>query len=118
MSTVIYLASPYTKLSPEARELCFQANCKVAAQLFNAGYHVIAPIIGAHPIAIRHDLPVTWEFWAEYDKILLSVCTEIWVLMYPGWSESTGIQAEIALAIDRGLRVKYIDPEEYGVEIC
>lgn len=112
---MIYLATPYTNLTPEEREYYFAISCKVAAILFNEGKHVFAPIIYAHPIAIRHKLPADWHFWKEFDEKMLSVCDELWVLMLPGWEDSFGIKQEAEIAHKDKKPVKFLDPKDFGI---
>lgn len=114
---MIYLACPYTSLTPEQRDYYFSICCKIAAVLFNEGEFVFAPIVYAHPIASQHKLPPDWHFWAEFDEKLLSICDEIWILQLPGWETSFGILEEIKIAKRLGITVKYIDPGDYGIRV-
>ena len=59
----------------------------------------------------RSGLPGTWEFWAEQDRRQLELCDEVVVLMLPGWRESEGVRAEVALAEELGKSVRYADAE-------
>ena len=111
---MIYLASPYTKHGTQIREEYFEILCKVTADLFNQGLYVFAPIVYAHPIASKYKLPPDWEYWKEYDEKFISICSELWVLMLPGWEDSTGVEAEIQIAKKRGLIVKYMEIQADG----
>jgi hypothetical protein len=107
---MIYLAAPYTKLTPEERVLYFGPNglcCKFASKVFASGKHILVPNIYSHPIA-QFDLPSDWKFWKEFDEKLLSICDELWVLMLPGWEESTGVKAEIEIAKQNNKPIHYI----------
>jgi len=112
---MIYLAMPYTCLTPEQREYYFAIGCKIAAILFNECKHVFVPICFAHPIATRHSLPANWHFWAEFNEKMLSVCDELWVLTLPGWKNSYGINEEIKIANRLGINIKYVDPVNFGI---
>ncbi len=114
---MIYLASPYTKHSKETREYFFELLCDITAQMFNRGKYVFTPIVYAHPVAARHNLPPEWDYWKEYDELFLSICSELWVLKFPGWEDSTGVQAEVEIALGRGLPVKYVDLSEFGFDL-
>jgi hypothetical protein len=43
---------------------------------------------------------------------MLQRCDELAVLKLPGWRESTGVTAEIAIAREFGLPVRFIEPGE------
>lgn len=111
---LIYLASPYTDPNPEVMERRFQLICLYAARLMAGGIHLYCPIAHTHPIALAGSLPRGWDFWEQYDRKLLAACTELWVVMLPGWDLSKGIAAEIKIAEELGLRVVYIDPRSLG----
>lgn len=106
-STVIYLAAPYSDPDPAVREQRFVAVSRVAAELVRAGQHVFSPISHSHPIAV-HGIRGDWSFWAPFDRRLLAICDEVVVLMLDGWRESVGVQAEIELAIEMDLPIRYL----------
>ncbi len=115
---MIYMASPYTKHTEDVRDLFFDILCEVTAEMFNRKKYVFTPIVYAHPVASRHNLPVEWEYWKEYDELFLSICTELWVLMFPGWEESSGVRAEIKIATRLGIPISYIDlKEEFDIDV-
>jgi nucleoside 2-deoxyribosyltransferase len=106
---MIYLASPYSHRDVHVREWRFQQACRAAAALLRAGLTVFSPIAHSHPIA-QHGMPMSWEFWSRMDREYLSRCDVLAVLTLPGWRESVGVQAEIALAQELGLPVVYVEP--------
>lgn len=55
------------------------------------------------------DLPTDFEFWRQYDKAIISRCSELWVLTLPGWSESVGVAAEIEIANRLSIPVRYVE---------
>ena len=107
---MIYLATPYSHPDPDIRENRYLVVTRVAAELMNNGYHIYSPITHSHPIALAGELPTSWEFWEQYDRTMLSVCTEMIVLRLVGWNQSVGIKAEISLAESMGLIISYMDP--------
>lgn len=107
---IIYLASPYTHPDPEVKEERVRQICAIAGRLMRQGLHVFSPISHTHAIAKCADLPGTYEFWEEYDRKFLSVCGELWVATIDGWEESKGVQAEIAIARQLNIPVRYIGP--------
>ena len=40
-------------------------------------------------------MPVEWDYWEAYDKRLLAMCDQLYVLTLDGWYESVGVTAEI-----------------------
>ena len=117
-SGIIYLACPYSKGSPETRLARFNAVTLVAAHLIEARRIVFSPITMTHPI----DLVLSPEgatlgsaFWTDFDEQFMQACVEIYVLMLPGWKESSGVIREIAYFQQRGIQPIYLNPAEYGV---
>lgn len=108
---MIYLATPYNHPDPEVREGRFRTACNVAGYFFSRGVYVFSPIAHTHSIALTRDLPHDWEFWCEYDRQMLATCSELWVVEMDGWRESVGVAAEIEIARELGLLVKYVQYE-------
>jgi len=44
------------------------------------GQHVFSPITHSHPIAQVGHLPVEWDYWEAYDKRLLAICDQLYVV--------------------------------------
>lgn len=108
---LIYLATPYSHESAHVREARFRVVNQVAARLVGQGLHVYSPISHTHPICLEGELPMGWDYWAELDRKMLSVCGRLIVLRQSGWKNSVGVQAEIAMARDEfGLPVEFVDP--------
>lgn len=105
----IYLATPYTHKDKQMMIARFKMVNIEAAKLMAAGNHVFSPISHTHPIAVVGDLPRGWEYWKEYDRRILKICTKIVVLRLPGWDISTGVQAEIKVGEEYGIPIEYID---------
>lgn len=105
---LIYLASPYSHSDPEIRRQRFETVCFAAANFMRDGHHIFSPIAHTHPIALHGELPKGWEFWQEYDRKIIAVCGELWVLRMDGWDKSVGVQAEIKIAEELGIPVKYV----------
>ena len=107
---LIYLACPYTHKDYSVMVERFLAVNKVAARLMSEGKYIFSPISHTHPIAEAGSLPRGWEFWEGYDRRVLKDCNRIMVLCLPGWTESTGVQAEIKIGKEFGIPVDYIKP--------
>jgi hypothetical protein len=104
---MIYLASPYSHPDPAVREQRFQAACRAVADLICSGQAVFSPIVHSH----RLGLPTDWAFWEPFDQAHLVRCDELAVLTLPGWEDSVGVAAEIALARALGQPVRYLAPQ-------
>ena len=106
--TLVYLATPYSHLDPNVMHERFEAVNAVAARLMYDGLHVFSPISHTHPIALAGDLPRGWEFWQEYDRAILSVCSKMIVLMLDGWETSKGVAGEMAIAKELVIPIEFI----------
>ena len=107
---LVYLATPYSHDDPAVREQRFRVVNRVAAELMRDGMHIYSPISHTHPIAMASDLPKGWDFWEQYDRVVLDACVKVVVLRQDGWEESTGVKAEIEIAKELRLPVEFIDP--------
>lgn len=106
---MIYLASPYSHPDPAVRQRRFEAACEYTARLMNAGLLVFSPVVHSHPL-VAYGLPTDWEYWRRLDVAHLDRCERMMVLKLDGWRESVGVEAEIAVAVDRGIPVEYASP--------
>ena len=105
----IYLAGPYTDTDRDVREERFQALTQVAARLMNEGHVVHSPITHGHTIAERHPMPLVWDFWRVQSLRMLEQAAVMYVVMLPGWEDSTGVQAEIDHAILLDIEILYVE---------
>ena len=107
---MIYLASPYSNDDWLVRKQRFVMACRVAAALMQKGHKIFSAIAHSHPIA-KQGLPTDWTFWEKYDREMIGFCDELWVLMTYGWEESKGVQAEIKIARELGMPIKFLNPK-------
>lgn len=107
---LIYLASPYTHSDPATRRLRAERAAEVACQLINKGHHVISPIAFFHFVATCGSLPTVFEYWLELNRKILSICGELWIIQMEGWIASMGIAAEIRIAKELNIPIRYVDP--------
>jgi hypothetical protein len=103
-----YLATPYSHPDAAVRQARFDAVNGVAASMVADGQHVFSPIGHSHPMALVADLPTEWEYWSEFDSLMLSICTRLVVLCLDGWRESVGVRHEIEIAEAMGIPVEFI----------
>jgi hypothetical protein len=104
---MIYLASPYSHPRESIRERRFRDACLATAKLLRTGHSVFSPIVHGHPL-VHHGLPTDWSFWEPFDRDHISRCDEVLVLMLEGWKSSTGVAAEILIARELGIPVRYL----------
>ena len=108
---LVYLACPYSDPDPAVQVERFEAANRAAAMLLKEGYNVFSPISMCHPIAVQAGLPGNFEFWERFDRAYLAVSNKLFVLRVPGWEISTGVNAEIQIAREKGITILYIDPQ-------
>lgn len=109
MNELIYLACPYTHKNREVMIQRFEAVNKVAARLMAEGKYVFSPISHTHPIAEAGSLPRDWEYWEGYDRRVLKCCDRIIVACLPGWTESTGVKAEMKIGQEMGIPIEFLE---------
>ncbi len=96
---LIYLASPYTAATPEARELNYQRAVEATAYLtrmFDYDIVLYSPIVHSHPLDIILRYP--HSKWMEICEVFYKRCDGMLVLCSPGWIHSKGVQKEIEWA--------------------
>ena len=109
--TLIYLASPYSAPCEALRELRFRQVCAIAGDLLADGHLLYVPIAHSHPIALHSAMRDTaWATWQRLDEKMICRCDEVWVVMLDGWQASVGIAAELSVARDRKIPIRYYDP--------
>lgn len=109
-----YFAHPYTckdkagNFVPAGEEANFILCNTRAAQLFQCGYNVYAPISHTHPIhracpafLARHE----HELWYQLDNEFIDKTDWDGVILAPGWKKSSGCRAEKERIEKRGLQV-------------
>ena len=106
---LIYLAGPYSSPDEFVRLGRFDALNAMAGRLMGLGFFIYSPISHTHPIATAGSLPLGWDFWEQYDRVILGCCERLLVYKLPGWEESKGVAAEIEIAKELGLPIDYIE---------
>lgn len=105
---MIYLASPYNHYDTEVRNERYSMTLKATAYLLKRNYIVFSPIVHNHHLASQFDLPREWEFWKNIDEVFLRKADELIVLLLDGWKESIGVKAEIKIAKERGIPIRFM----------
>lgn len=114
---MIYMASPFSSEYPVIQDYRFTIACRAAGRLLGKGHFIYSPIAHTYAIAKECSLPMVLDFWHAFDRHTISVCKELWVLTIDGWRESKGVTAEIAIAHEFGIPVKYIDEQGNEVQV-
>ena len=110
---MIYLASPYSHPNPAVMQWRYERACLAAAEYIRRGEAVFSPVAHSHPIALAGGLDATdHETWLRIDAEMMTACNAVHVLMLGGWQESRGVREEVRLALERGLPVEYVNPDE------
>lgn len=92
----------------------YEYAAKRTAEFMKRGITIFCPINHCHPIAEKHDMPRTWEFWKNHDLDYIRAAEGLWVLDMPHWKESTGITAEILYGLGLGRIVTHVDCSDYS----
>lgn len=108
----IYLACPYSDDSAEVRLARFHLANEYAARLIREGHIVFSPISHSHSIAIESGSPLGYDFWRTQDEAFIEWCDAVYVLPLKGWTESSGVQDEIAIAeiLGKELVIMEVEP--------
>lgn len=104
-----YIATPYSHPDRAVVVSRFDAVNKVAAILMNSGFFIFSPISHSHPIAEAGELPTSWDYWEKSDRLMLSKCSEMIVLKIDGWDISRGVNAEIEIAKELGIPIRFVN---------
>ena len=112
VTTLTYLASPYSHPELDVRAERYWLACKKAAELMLQGEAVFAPIAHSHPISLHmpEGKAVDHELWLAQDIPILRRCDVLKVLLLPGWDQSQGVREEIEVAVACRIPVEYIKP--------
>lgn len=104
-----YVASPYTHPDPRVREHRFLTAKRFIVAALNQGMTPFSPIVYLHEIAKEHDLPKDADYWKKFNNQVMRRCESIFVLKMIGWQQSHGVQYEIMMAQELGLKFIWAD---------
>jgi len=106
-----YLATPYTHDDRRVRRKRAQKAAMLACRLIQQGLYIFCPIAHTHAIAECGDLPCGFEYWGEFDRIMLNASQRLLIGKIEGWEDSKGIAAEIQIMRALGRPIVLVDPE-------
>ena len=69
----------------------------------------IIPAAIGHHIWQSTNISNTFEYWENYCINLIKECSELHVLMLPGWENSKGLEKEINTAKEYNVPILYIE---------
>lgn len=111
MTTLAYVATPYTKYKPGIEQAYIDA-CKLTARLISAGVNAYSPITHSHGIALHGNIdPLDQRFWNYVDAAILSKCDTLIVAHMDGWDQSSGVAHEIEVFEAAGKPIFDLDPD-------
>lgn|SRR5574343_574904 len=111
---VIYLAGPYSSDDPKILTKRWKMYNKISSTLIsNKDVYVFSPITYSHPIVHQKNFNKdfwTYEYWMPFDKHMLAVCDEMWIVDIEGWDKSKGVLDEIEFAKANNIKIKMVTP--------
>lgn len=112
----IYLASPYTHSDKQVEIQRYDTAVEAYRWLYlnYPSTFFFSPIIYSHPISAYGKVPGNWEFWANFDRAMISRALEVWVLCVSGFKSSIGINAERELATRFCMPIRFLVPNASG----
>lgn len=113
---MIYIASPYSHDNEAVMELRSQMAAQLTAELMEAGYLAISPIVHGHEVQkYLSEKSTDFNYWKNYCLTLLSKCDRMIILGMPGWTDSVGVKAEIEFCLSNYIDVRFYDVSRKAV---
>jgi hypothetical protein len=107
----LFLSSPYYHPSSIVRHQRYVDAVDALAWLLKGKIWTYSSIVNCHPIAMRHDIPGDFEYWEEYNHLMILNSRGVMVLQSKGWEDSRGIADEILFAKRLGLPIHHMQKE-------
>lgn len=104
---MIYVASPYTHHDRRIQEHRFLMAEFITSQMLAQRTIAFSPIVYAHRMAEKYDLPTDAEFWKFFNNSIMRRSESIVVLKLYGWEASHGVAHEISLAQELDIPILY-----------
>ena len=81
---MIYLASPYSHISPSVRRERYDEICQVARSL-TSKYIVYSPIMHWHPVTVKYGMPTDALSWKSQNEGMLILSNRLVICKLDGW---------------------------------
>jgi len=112
MAKLIYLAAPYWNRFADIRARRVAEASAFAFGRATRGDLIFSPL--SHSTGILNHAhgsePPSEDYWRELGAEIAGRCDAVWVLMFPGWETSAGIEAELSAAGRAGIEIEFINP--------
>jgi hypothetical protein len=111
---MIYISSPIAHRSRLVEYRRLAEATRYAVGLMRKGIPVFSPAahsLGMGLIGQEEARGINRRVWMLADLAVLRACSELHVLMLPGWRQSVGVKAEIREARKHGIPVEYVRPD-------
>lgn len=105
-----YVSIPYSDADPAVRRRRMVTFWKACAYLTRQGKAVLSPMTLEPMVLADPTLSTDWDDWKTYAAFLMALCSEMVIVTADGWNESSGVQGEIAMADQIGLKIVKLDP--------
>lgn len=110
MTNLIYVASAYSDPDKQVIQLRMNKFAGMMAKLIENRFHPVSPLLNHYLDGIVEiNFPLTWDWWEDYSKLLLSKCNHMIVITGPGWENSTGVKGEMELAKELNIPITFVD---------
>lgn len=106
---MIYIASPYTHVRDDVMEARFKLAEACTAFWMRQGLPVFSPIVHCRQISLIYDLPADFDYWRRMNMAWIDAAKSMWVLGFPNWNISKGVNGEITHAENTGKDVSYFN---------
>lgn len=108
MTSLIYVASPYSDPDKQVVRLRMNKFAGIMAKLIEHKFHPVSPLLNHYLTdVVTVNFPLTWDWWQDYSKLLLSKCDHM-IVIGPDWEKSTGVMAEIEMANEMNIPISYL----------
>ncbi len=103
---LVYVACAFQQDDPKIRKERIESVACFCADQMRKGIVVFCPLVHNYGI-LKYGLPIGWDYWEKFNKVLLARCDKLFVLKLKGWEKSIGLQAEIATARELKIPIEY-----------
>ena len=113
----IYLAAPY-RGTPEQIQARMLVVAAFARWTRCQGHFVVSPLFQHWTFDPAHEEVGDGQYWLDLSESMLRDVArkpddaELWVLLLPGWEQSTGLAKEIEVSDEVGIRMRYFPAPE------